>query len=59
MLLFFVDLINIEIFRISFSFFYSFSFILRSRATSLSLGGWPLKGEIGAFERGFFGEVRN
>ena len=36
MLLFFVDLINIEIFRISFSFFYSFSFILRSRATSNS-----------------------
>ena len=34
MLLFLVDLINIEIFRISFSFFYSFSFILRSRATS-------------------------
>ena len=35
MLLFLVDLINIEIFRISFSFFYSFSFILRSRATSV------------------------
>ena len=34
-LLFLVDLINIEIFRISFSFFYSFSFILRSRATSV------------------------
>ena len=34
MLLFLVDLINIEIFRISFNFFYSFSFILRSRATS-------------------------
>ena len=36
MLLFLVDLINIEIFRISFSFFYSFSFILCSRATSTS-----------------------
>ena len=35
MLLFLVDLINIEIFRISFRFFYSFSFILRSRATSV------------------------
>ena len=35
MLLFLVDLINIEIFIISFSFFYSFSFILRSRATSV------------------------
>ena len=35
MLLFLVDLINIEIFRISFSFFYSFSFIFRSRATSV------------------------
>ena len=35
MLLFLVDLINIEIFRISFSFFYLFSFILRSRATSV------------------------
>ena len=35
MLLFLVDLINIEIFRISFSFFYSFSFILRSRVTSV------------------------
>ena len=34
MLLFLVDLINIEIFRISFNFFYSFYFILRSRATS-------------------------
>ena len=34
MLLFLVDLIHIEIFRISFSLFYSFSFILRSRATS-------------------------
>ena len=34
MLLFFIDLINIEKFRISFSFFYSFSYILRSRATS-------------------------
>ena len=34
MLLFLVDLINIEIFRISFSLFYSFSFILCSRATS-------------------------
>ena len=34
MLLFLVDLINIEIFRIPFSFFYSFYFILRSRATS-------------------------
>ena len=34
MLLFLVDLINIEKFRISFSLFYSFSFILRSRATS-------------------------
>ena len=29
------DLINIEIFRISFNFFYSFSFILHSRATSV------------------------
>ena len=38
MLFFLVDLINIEIFRISFSFFYSFSFILRSRATSPRLG---------------------
>ena len=28
MLLFLIDLINIEIFRISFNFFYSFSFIL-------------------------------
>ena len=36
MLLFLVDLINIEIFRISFNFFYSFYFILRSRATSVS-----------------------
>ena len=35
MLLFLVDLINIEKFRISFCFFYSFSFILRSRATSV------------------------
>ena len=35
MLLFLIDLINIEIFRISFSLFYSFSFILRSRATSV------------------------
>ena len=35
MLLFLVDLINIEKFRISFRFFYSFSFILRSRATSV------------------------
>ena len=35
MLLFLVDLINIEKFRISFHFFYSFSFILRSRATSV------------------------
>ena len=34
MLLFLVDLINIEIFIIPFSFFYSFYFILRSRATS-------------------------
>ena len=32
---FLVDLINIEIFRISFSFFYLFSFILRSRANLL------------------------
>ena len=32
---FLVDLINIEIFRISFSFFYLFSFILRNRATSV------------------------
>ena len=37
MLLFLVDLINIEIFRISFNFFYSFSFILRNRATSEAL----------------------
>ena len=37
MLLFLVDLINIEIFRIPFSFFYSFYFILRSRATSKRL----------------------
>ena len=37
MLLFLVDLINIEKFRISFRFFYSFSFILRSRATSVVL----------------------
>ena len=36
MLLFLVDLINIEKFRISFRFFYSFSFILRSRATSVT-----------------------
>ena len=35
MLLFLVDLINIEKFRISFRFFYSFSFILRSRAISV------------------------
>ena len=35
MLLFLVDLINIEKFRISFRFFYSFSFIFRSRATSV------------------------
>ena len=35
MLLFLVDLINIEKFRISFSLFYSFSFILCSRATSV------------------------
>ena len=35
MLLFLVDLINIEKFRISFRLFYSFSFILRSRATSI------------------------
>ena len=35
MLLFLVDLINIEKFIISFRFFYSFSFILRSRATSV------------------------
>ena len=34
MLLFLIDLIKIEKFRISFRFFYSFSFILRSRATS-------------------------
>ena len=33
--MFLIGLINIEIFKISFSFFYSFSFILRSRATSL------------------------
>ena len=38
MLLFLVDLINIEIFRIPFSFFYSFYFILRSRATSVGMG---------------------
>ena len=37
MLLFLVDLINIEIFRISFCFFYLFSFILRSRATSVCI----------------------
>ena len=36
MLLFLINLINIEIFRISFSFFYSFSFILRIRAISSS-----------------------
>ena len=35
MLLFLVDLINIKIFRISFNFFYSFYFILRSRVTSV------------------------
>ena len=35
MLLFLIDLINIEKFRISFRLFYSFSFILRSRATSV------------------------
>ena len=35
MLLFLVDLINIEKFRISFRFFYLFSFILRGRATSV------------------------
>ena len=32
---FLIDLINIEKFRILFSLFYSFSFILRSRATSI------------------------
>ena len=37
MLLFLEDLINIEKFRISFRFFYSSSFILRSRATSQGL----------------------
>ena len=35
MLLFLIDLINIEKFRISFRFFYSFFFIFRSRATSV------------------------
>ena len=35
MLLFLIDLINIEKFIISFRFFYSLSFILRSRATSV------------------------
>ena len=45
MLLFLVDLINIEIFRISFSFFYSFSFILRSRATSEERSGFRKNGE--------------
>ena len=38
MLLFLVNLINIEKFRISFSLFYSFSFIIRSRATSIGIG---------------------
>ena len=42
MLLFLVDLINIEIFRIPFNFFYSFYFILRSRATSLSVVNFSL-----------------
>ena len=42
MLLFLVDLINIKKFRISFRFFYSFSFILRSRATSCILPGLAL-----------------
>ena len=44
MLLFLVDLINIEIFRISFSFFYSFSFILRSRATSITYANYNIFG---------------
>ena len=47
MLLFLVDLINIEKFRISLSLFYSFSFILRSRATST---GHPLPSMIVAWQ---------
>ena len=58
MLLFLVDLINIEIFRIPFSFFYSFYFILRSRATSVDcfvVGLDFIVGASGYFECNFYG----
>ena len=54
MLLFLVDLINIEIFRISFSFFYSFSFILHSRATSVNISDEPFIKLLDQFITYFF-----